>query len=90
MSLPLDTSTRAKTVRRAKVLGELLLPIVILAAVAGAGFHRSPPTVNEARQESDMLSMTSTGASVQVTQELIEMPGKGATTVTTYTVMGTF
>ena len=33
---------------------------------------------------------SSSGASVEVTKGLQEIPGKGATTVTTYTVMGKF
>jgi hypothetical protein len=88
--------------RRAKALCVLVLPVIAFAAVvflasalvrihpAGVANKASEPTPigADGRLSSDTAS--SSGASVDVTKGLQEVPGKGATTVTTYTVMGKF
>jgi hypothetical protein len=106
MPLPLETSRKVGITGRVKALGVLLLPVLIFAAVvflaSSLQSRLAAPRESHAAQPSSEQSpasangwlsadtASSAGASVDVTKELQEIPGKGATTVTTYTVMGKF
>jgi hypothetical protein len=102
MPIPLERSTTVGIRGRAKALVVLLLPIIVFAAVvflasalvrihpAGVANKASGPTPIGADGWLSADTASSSGASVDVTKGLQEVLGKGATTVTTYTVMGKF
>jgi len=108
MPLPFGKSEKERTIRRAKALGELLLPCLAFAAVifVSTGFRQAHPRPvmekvkgeTQTRQGGWLFAnaASSSDATVDITQGPEEMPGKGAgknpgaTTVTTYTVFGTF
>jgi hypothetical protein len=108
MPLPFGKSEKERTIRRAKALGELLLPCLAFAAIvllSSAFTHARPAPVaakvtgeTPTRQDGWLFAnaASSSDASVETTQGPEETPGKGAgknpgaTTVTTYTVLGTF
>jgi hypothetical protein len=87
---------------RAKALCLLVLPFLVFAVVvflfseylrihpAAPGEKASQQSANRGDGWLFANSASSSDASVEVTQGLQEIPGKGATTVTTYTVMGKF
>jgi hypothetical protein len=107
MSIP-SLSAKERTMNRAKALVELLLPCLAFAVVVflPSGFRqaRPAPVPSKVTQETSASqggwlfanTASSSDASVEVTQGLGRIPGKGAgknltaTTVTTYTVFGTF
>ncbi|MGA3168932.1 MAG: hypothetical protein ABSF14_22755 [Terriglobia bacterium] len=82
-----------------KALAALLLPFLVFGALAALllfiqrGPHGAPAGAARPTPTGDWLfadTASSGGASVEVTQGLQEIPGKGATTVTTYTVYPTY
>jgi hypothetical protein len=87
MALDVNT-TRTRFMRRAKALGVLSLPVLLLAGVVALYLaiegrrHGVPASTVE---KSETLSATSADANVQV-----ERHAQGATTVTTYTITGRY
>ena len=86
-------------INRAKALAGLLSPflvfgvLVVLLAIMQRGPHgardsAAQPTSTEGWLFADTAS--SEDASVEVTRGLQNIPGKGATTVTTYTIYPTY
>jgi hypothetical protein len=108
MPLPFGKSEKEKTIRRAKALGELLLPCLVFAAIvllSSAFTHARPAPVTakvnrdtQASQEGWLFANTasSSDSTVGMTQGPDGTPARGAgrnpgaTTVKTYTALGTF
>jgi hypothetical protein len=83
--------TKTKLINRARALGVLLLPVLVLGAALALSFvargreRRVGATVDDRGRQDETLSATSADANVQV-----ERHAQGATTVTTYTITGRY